>query len=65
MLEFIVLGLIPGTQVQLTFNGVLLITAILLTAVELYFLYQRHKFAINLSIFTKFFSKTFSRLHQA
>lgn len=41
MLEFIVLGEIPGTSVHLTFSQVLIIGAILLCASELRILFQR------------------------
>jgi hypothetical protein len=36
MLEFIVLGIIPGTHVQITFSWVLLMTALGLIAYEFY-----------------------------
>lgn len=41
MLEFIVLGEIPGTSVHITFSQVLIIGAILLAASELRIIAQR------------------------
>ncbi len=43
MLEFIVLGQIPGTSVQISFNWVLIIAASLLSFVEMRKIYFRAK----------------------
>lgn len=44
MLEFIVLGNIPGTSVQLTFSQLLLISAVLLISFEIKIVSHRKDF---------------------
>lgn len=39
MLDFLVLGQVPGTHFQITFNGITLIAGCLLIAVEVHILY--------------------------
>ncbi len=51
MLELIVLGRIPGTHIQITFNWFLLAVAVLLGMVELRTLYLRHREEIIAKIF--------------
>jgi hypothetical protein len=43
MLEFIVLGKVPGTQFEITFNGVLVATGAILIIVELALFYRHYK----------------------
>jgi hypothetical protein len=51
MLELIVLGRIPGTHIQITFNWFLLVVAIMLSGIELRTLYLRHREEIIAMIF--------------
>ncbi len=41
MLEFVVLGQIPGTNIIVTFNGVMLAVPILLVMAELVYVFRR------------------------
>lgn len=51
MLEFIVLGQIPGTSIRISFNEVLIIGGSLLVGIEVYRIIQRkRKFTSNSSI---------------
>ncbi len=43
MLEFIVLGNVPGTQIQLSFNDSLLVSAWVLVLLEAFIILQRHR----------------------
>ena len=45
MLEFIVLGQVPGTHLIITFNWVLIVAAFALFGVEIYRISQRRKHA--------------------
>lgn len=51
MLEFIVLGLIPGTSVQITFMQVLVVAGVLALASELRIVSQRRNLVSELQRF--------------
>lgn len=61
MLEFIVLGQVPGTQIQLNFTGVLLIAAVLVFVAKTSVKYYRYhklreqfeQLALYMNIITK------------
>lgn len=46
MLEFMVLGEIPGTQIQFNFTDVLLVSAWILVFLEAFIVIQRHRYNV-------------------
>lgn len=62
MLDFLVLGQVPGTHFQITFNGVLFIIGCLLVAVEVHIIYP---YAVASVQNTKMPKKFVKLLHRA